>query len=55
MTMTSSTAAELLRGYAPAGTPLAICRAAAEDATYTDPERRHRVKEAIRTLGLDRP
>lgn len=53
--MTTSAAAEYLRGYAPAGVTLREAFAAAERATYRAPGDAHaRVQEAARVLGLSR-
>lgn len=51
--MTTSTAAELLRGYAPPGCPtLRGAYSYALEATAGDPRRRARVEEAARRLDL---
>lgn len=54
--MTSSAASELLRSYAPVGSPLAVCRRAAFRATHPDHGGTRaafdRVQEACRVLGV---
>jgi hypothetical protein len=56
--MTTDAAAELLRAYAPVGTPLASCLRAAQRATHPDhggtPDAFDRVQTAARVLELVR-